>query len=173
MSALRELFAKSKKPSHDDQESAAQTISHLLSQAQDIGTALVDKAEERGMAWGGAFKDILSSAWDIVTNFVQRIGDWISEEIDDGEEITLDDIVAKVDALAETVASVEIPSAVEGAVLDAMETQGLFTIRWIAQPGACKICRDNADLGSVPIGYDFDGTAFPPAHPGCRCVLGQ
>jgi DivIVA domain-containing protein len=45
-------------------------------------------------------------------------------------------------------------------------------LRWIAaEPGRCPDCDDNA-LETTTRGANFPtGQPFPPAHPGCRCVL--
>lgn len=171
VTTLRELFAQSRMPSHDAKESAAQSIAAIIEQAQAIGqTHAQDEHQERSIAWGGNFRNTLGSAWDIVNNFVQRIADWMSDQ--DAEELSEDEIVAEVDTLAETAASVEVPAAIEGAVMDGLQAQGLMTIRWIAQPDACDKCRALAEMGSVPLGTDFDGVAFPPLHAHCRCSLG-
>lgn len=166
--ALRELFAASRHPSHDDKEAAAQTLTSIIEHAQEIGHA--HAAGERSIAWGGKFTNALNSAWNIVTNFVSRISDWIGRQ--DVDTLTAEDVVAEVGTLAETVASVEVPSAIEQEVLETLQDQGVMMIRWIAQPDACEHCQANADMGSVPIGTDFNGDTFPPAHPRCRCSLG-
>lgn len=169
--ALRELFAKSKHPSHDDKESAAHTLASIIEQAQAIGHAHAQDEHERSIAWGGKFTDALSSAWDIVSNFVQRIGDWISGQ--NPEDLTEGAIVDQVDTLAETVSSVEVPSAIEGAVMDSLQSQGFLTIAWIAQPGACERCLANAAASPLPIGSEWpSGDTIPPVHPHCRCSIG-
>lgn len=171
VSVLRELFAKTKTPSHDDKEAAAQTLASIIEQAQAIGHAHAEQdSHERSIAWGGKFTDALSSAWNIVTNFVQRITDWMAGQ--DAADLSEQDIIDKVDSLAEDVSSVEVPTAIEGAIMEELQSQGLMMIRWIAMPGACPHCQANADMGSVPIGTDFNGDVFPPAHPHCRCSLG-
>lgn len=184
---LRELFAKSKHPSHDDKESAVQVIASLLEQAQEIGHQHAQiETHERSHAWGRRIKQhhdekhsvkktlLLVAAWQIVTNFVQRIIDWMAKQAAD--LLAEDDVIAEVDMLAETVASVEIPSAIEQEVLDAMQDQGFLHIAWIVQPDdrVCKTCRTNADQGAIPIGTAFaSGDNYPPAHPRCRCSLGS
>lgn len=172
VAALKHLaFGKQTRPSHEDIEATVQKLTSILEQAQAIGHAHVHgDDEQRGMAWGGKFVNLAQSAWDIVTTFVQRIADWISEQ--DAEGLSEDEIEAEVDSLAETVASVEVPSAIEQAVMDGLQEQGVMQIRWIAQPDACEHCRANADMGVVDIGTDFNGDTFPPAHPHCRCSLG-
>lgn len=171
VTTLRELFAKSRAPSHDDKESAVQVLASLIEQAQAIGHAHATDERERGIAWGGKFSNALSSAWNIVNTFVQRIVGWMSEQ--DPEDLSEDEIEEQVDTLAQTVSSVEIPTAIEQEVMDELERQGVLYIRWIAQPGACTQCQANADMGNVPIGTDFNGDVFPPAHAHCRCSLGM
>ena len=161
VSALRELFAKSKHPSQEDKESAAHTLAHIIEQAKAIGHAHAIDETQRGMAWGGKFQDALSSAWDIVNNFVQRIIDWFSSQ----DEVTEDDVVAEVDTLAERVGGFEVAAAIEQEVLETLYFAGVLMVRSIAQPGACEPCVDRADAGPVPIN-DFEP---PPYHGGCRC----
>lgn len=174
VAALREIFAKSKHPSHDDKEAAAHVLADIIQQAQQIGHEHATDELERSIAWGGRFTDALSSAWQIVSNFVQRIADWISEQVsgDSGAELSEDDVVAEVDSLASTVAGVEVAAAIEEEVMDTIQAQGFDQIQWYAQPDACKACRARADLGPVPIGTDFNGVATPPGHGGCRCSIG-
>ena len=170
VTTLRELFAQRKAPGHDDKEAAVQQIAALIEQAHAIGHAhATSETHERGIAWGGKFQNALNSAWDIVSNFVSRIADWIAGQ--DADDVSKEDIIAEVDTLAQTVASVEIPSAIEQEVMEELQAQGTIQIRWIAQPGACAHCQANADMGSVPIGTDFNGDVFPPAHAHCRCSL--
>lgn len=166
VSVLRELFAKSKHPSHDDKESAASMIASIIRQAQDIGHAHAAQDEhERSIAWGGKFTDALSSAWNIVTNFVQRIAEWFTKQESSGADITEQDIIDKVDSLAEQVGSVEVHAAIEQSVWETLYFAGVKMMRSIAQPGACEACQAKADEGPVPID-DFEP---PPYHGRCRC----
>jgi hypothetical protein len=172
VTALHELFAKSKQPSHEDQESAAHTLASIIEQAQAIGHA--HAAQERGIAWGGNFSNALSSAWDIVTNFVGRMKDWITGQESGGADLSEDDVVAEIDSLASTVAGVEVASAIEQEVLDSLQSQGFMQIAWIAQPGACPLCVANAEASPLPIGSEWpSGDTIPPAHPHCRCSIGS
>lgn len=174
VAALREIFAKSRHPSHEDKEAAAHVLADIIQQAQAIGHEHATDELERAIAWGGRFTDALSSAWNIVSNFVQRIADWISEQVsgDSGNELSQDDIAAEIETLAETVAGVEVAAAIEEEVMDTIQAQGYMQIQWYAQPDACKACRAKADMGAVPIGTDFGGVATPPAHSNCRCSIG-
>ena len=43
---------------------------------------------------------------------------------------------------------------------------------WAAPQGCCTDCDDNGLAGPVPAGSAFPtGHLYPPAHPGCRCVI--
>ena len=48
-------------------------------------------------------------------------------------------------------------------------------VRWLVDDadGACPDCDDNALAGPTALGEPFPtGQLGPPAHPGCRCLLG-
>ena len=48
------------------------------------------------------------------------------------------------------------------------------TVRWVVDDDgqACPDCDDNALAGPQPVGEPFPtGQAYPPVHPGCRCLL--
>lgn len=163
VTTLRELFAASRHPSHDAKESAAQVLVSLIEQAQAIGHAHATDEEQRGMAWGGKFANALSSAWDIVNNFVQRILDWMAGQ--DPEDLDEEDIQAEVDTLAERVGSFEIAAAIEQEVVDTLASQGATLMVSVAMPGACNACLERAAADPVPVS-DFEP---PPYHGGCRC----
>lgn len=163
VTTMRELFAASKHPSHDAKESAAAVLASLIEQAQAIGHAHAAGEEQRGMAWGGKFANALSSAWDIVNTFVQRIMDWMSGQ--DPEDLDEEDIQAEVDRLSERVGSFEIAAAIEQEVVDTLASQGATFMVSVAMPGACNACLERAAADPVPIG-DFEP---PPYHGSCRC----
>lgn len=165
VSVLNSLtFSKSAQPSHEDQESAAERIASIIDAAQRIGHEhAAGGAHERAIAWGGRFQDAMSSAWAIVTNFIQRIKDWVSGQ--DADALTEDDIEEEVDSLAGRVASVEVHAAIEEEVWQTLYLAGVSMVRSIAQPGACQLCLDKAAQGAMPIN-DFTP---PPYHGSCRC----
>lgn len=166
VAALRELFAKSRHPSHDDKEAAAQTLADIIEQAKALGKAHAsDEAQERAIAWGGKFQDILSSAWNIVTNFVNRIAEWFADQQASGEDVTEDEIEEKVESLAETVAGVEVAAAIEEEIWQELYLAGVSMVKSIAQPGACQFCQDKASEGAKPI----DQFEPPPYHSRCKC----
>lgn len=162
VAALREIFAKTRHPSQEDKEATVQTLAHIIEQAKAIGHAHVHAEEQRGLAWGGNFVNALSSAWDIVSNFVARIVDWFAGQ---GDGVSEDEIEAEVESLAERVAGFEVAAAVESEVLSELYFTGVLMVRSIAQPGACQLCLDKAAMGSQPIN-DFEP---PPYHSHCRC----
>lgn len=164
-------FDTDTQPSQADQARVAQEIADLLQRAKAIGhTHASDEAQE-SHAWGGSFSDMWQSARDIVSNFVQRVVDWFSGQ--DEEDLTDEEIQAEVDSLAETVGDTEIASAIESAVMDELTNQGFMQIAWIAQPGACPMCMENAAASPLPIGSTWpSGDTIPPAHPRCRCSIG-
>lgn len=164
-------FADGEKPSQADQARITNEIADLLQRAQRIGHEHASDKAQEGISWGGAFTDMWQSARDIVSNFVQRVADWITGQ--DEEDLTDADIQAEVDSLAETVGDTEIASAIESAVMDELNAQGFMQVAWIAMPGACALCMENAAASPIPIGTPFpSGDNYPPAHPHCRCSLG-
>lgn len=166
VAALREIFAKSKQPSHEDKETAANILADIIEQAQAIGRAHTnDETHDRAIAWGGKFQQVLSSAWNIVTNFVNRIAEWFTDQKTTGEDITEADITDKVESLAETVAGVEVAAAIEEEILRELTFVGVSMVKAIAQPDACDECKERAEAGAQPID-DFEP---PPYHSRCRC----
>jgi len=165
VAALREIFAKAKHPSHEDKESAAHILADIIEQAQAIGHAHATDEIERAIAWGGKFQDALSSAWNIVNNFVNRIAQWFTGQEAAGEDVTEADVVEKVDSLAEQVAGVEVAAAIEEEVLQGLTFAGVSMVRVVNQPGACDDCVARAEAGAQPIN-DFEP---PPYHSKCKC----
>lgn len=146
-------------------------IADLLQRAKAIGQAHASDETRESGAWGGTFANVLSSAWDIVQNFVDKIAAWIGGQ--DENDLTEEDIAAQVDSLAETVGGAEIASAVEQAVLDELTAQGELQVQWYASPGACPLCLANADAGPIPAGSAFpSGDKCPQAHNYCQCSVG-
>lgn len=162
VAALRELFARSRQPSHEDKEAAVHVLASIIEQALSIGHAhATDEAHERAVAWGGMFQNVLSSAWDIVSNFVGRIANWFSAHPNATEE----EVVEEVESLADRVAGFEVAAAIESEVLRELTFAGVKMARSIAQPGACDDCLTKAARGPVPIN-DF---VPPPYHQYCQC----
>lgn len=145
-------------------EAAVQKLASILEQAQAIGREHASNGkQERALAWGGKFVNLLQSAWDIVNTFVQRIVDWINDQ--DVEDITQDDIDTEVATLADHVGSFEVAAAIEQEIVDILQAQGVSMMVSVAQPDACAGCLAKADADPVPI----DQFVPPPYHGRCRC----
>ncbi len=163
-------FSMQSAPSHAGQEQVVQALVDILEQARQIGRDHATLGEQkRGVTWTQG-KNMLADAWSIVSNFVARIQSWITgQSTQPGEQ----DIIDQANQLAQDVAGTEIHAEIEGAVLDTYKEQGVRSIVWIAQPGACPACQANAEEGSVPMNVAFSsGDIAPPLHPNCRCSLG-
>ena len=103
--------------------------------------------------------------------------DRLAEAIDEPSDDT--DAVTRVGARFRELRSQLLDPAVRE-VLAAAYARGVYdalpdgaVLRWVpAEVGHCPDCDDNA-LEPVTKGAPFPtGQAFPPAHPGCRCLLG-
>ncbi len=120
---------------------------------QELAAAVVDPLRDRVSA-SIASVDISSPA-DTEIALAQRIGaryrEWRTQDLETGLG----------DALA---------AAYSRGVYDAAPPEA--RLRWVPPAaGKCADCDDNA-LEPTVKGADFPtGQAFPPAHPGCRCVL--
>ena len=70
------------------------------------------------------------------------------------------------------IAATEVNDAFTFAALTKMQATGVEYKRLILSPGACPICEDNADAGSIKVDEDFpSGDDGPPFHPLCRCAV--
>jgi hypothetical protein len=165
VATLREIYAKSRHPSHEDKESAAHVLASIIEQAQAIGRAHASSEQERGMAWGGDFLNALQSGWDIVTNFVSRITDWIQDQISGGNNPSDDAIQAEIDTVASNAGSYEVQSAIEQEVWQTLYMAGVTMVESVPQPGACEACLARASAGPVPINDYIP----PPFHNLCKC----
>lgn len=164
LSALR--FPGGKPPSKEAQERVVDAIHAILEQAQAIGRTHATGKAARSIAWGGAFRDLLQSARDIVSTFVDRIVSWWQGQ--DSEEVDEGDLEQEVESLAEQVASFEVHAAIEEEVWQTLYFAGVGMVRSIAQSGACQPCQEKADAGPTPID-EFDP---PPYHGHCKCSTG-
>lgn len=78
---------------------------------------------------------------------------------------------------SESIAEYEVSNAYHNGMSDtadgyAMSTGASVEKQWSADPDACPICEENAELGWVPIDQSFpSGVDEPPQHPNCRCSI--
>lgn len=57
-----------------------------------------------------------------------------------------------------------------------IKKNGYRYVKWYAEPGACKICREIADSDRYDLGfgvYPVDEVPSIPAHPNCRCSISE
>jgi hypothetical protein len=111
--------------------------------------------------------DALMSPWR------DRLAEAIDEPSDDADAVT------RVGARFRELRSQLLEPALRE-VLTAAYARGVYdalpegsVLRWVpAEAGRCSDCDDNA-LEPVAKGAPFPtGQAFPPAHPGCHCLIG-
>lgn len=67
---------------------------------------------------------------------------------------------------AERIARTEMARAQNQAQLDSFEANGIEKVIWVAEPGACEICKPRDDKS-----YKREDVPELPAHPNCRCAL--
>lgn len=86
----------------------------------------------------------------------------------------VEEIADWIDDYGEMVAITEIHSAVEEAIADTWQEQGVTQIWWQCEiaENVCERCLANMEASPINLGDAFpDGSACPPAHPRCRCSL--
>ena len=113
---------------------------------------------------------------DLVDGLISPWRDRLAEAVDADDD---GDVVTRVGARFRELRSQLLADAVRE-LLAAAYARGVYdavpdgaVLRWVpAEVGHCPDCDDNA-LEPVVKGSPFPtGQAFPPAHPGCRCLLG-
>ena len=113
----------------------------------------------------------------IAAHRITELGDVLAEGVAQGWDTgrlagvlrdTLDD-----PQWAEMVAVTELNRATSFASMQQYGQAGIQFVEWLDVPGACPVCRGNADAGPVRVGSSFpSGASAPPAHPYCRCGIG-
>lgn len=78
---------------------------------------------------------------------------------------------------SESIAEYEVSTAYHNGMSDtadgyAQSTGASVEKQWSADPDACPICEENAELEWIPIDQSFpSGVDEPPQHPNCRCSI--
>lgn len=161
------------------QEEATQKIADLLQQGRELGVQwakeMLDR-QQRAISIGkGAIGSMFDRAKAIVSGIVDRVAQAVSDiDVEDNDESAVEDVIDDlVSSMPDMIAGTEMQTAVESAVYDELAAQDVLpTVVWVTEPGACQLCRDNEQMGVVPLGTSFaDGSSYPPAHPNCRCHL--
>lgn len=76
--------------------------------------------------------------------------------------------------VTERIARTESARAQFNAQKSLIKQNGYRYVKWYAEPGACKICREIADSDRYDLGfgvYPVDEVPSIPAHPNCRCSI--
>ena len=76
--------------------------------------------------------------------------------------------------VTERIARTESARAQFNAQKALIKQNGYRYVKWYAEPGACKICREIADSDRYDLGfgvYPVDEVPSIPAHPNCRCSI--
>jgi ferredoxin len=169
--------------SQQEQDKLENALAGMLQQAHYLGETygrlMVDHTARAAYEEGTMIlRDIsigrfFTRAKEIVSGIVGRIRDIVSGIFSKGgtteeAEEAVDNLL---DHLPDTIATTEIHTEVEDAVLETLKDNGTEQVEWICEPGACETCQDNEDQGLIDIGDSFSsGHDNPPAHPNCRCV---
>jgi len=72
------------------------------------------------------------------------------------------------------IARTETINAYSAANLEGYKQSGVISGKfWVCDPEACERCRENADVGVIPLDADFpSGDQAPECHPNGECSLG-
>lgn len=159
----------------------ASLTSTLATAKAQASTAARDRAAEMiGLAVDdqGALVQATGARWSIAKTANDDVLAAIKQGI--AENWTPDQLEAVIQAStifsddhAEMTADNEIVRQQAGGHLFAWHASGaVLEYAWHALPGCCPLCSSFAELGSVPVGYEFAPMIFcPGAHPRCRCWL--
>lgn len=119
-------------------------------------------------------------AHEVATSIAERVRERLAvvvHEADNDEDSMVDGIRAcyrewkaqHIDAAARHA----VTAAFARGVFEAIPARA--SVRWIGDDGGgavCPDCEDNALAGAIEKSADFPtGHAWPPAHPGCRCLV--
>lgn len=160
------------------QEQATQTIADLLQQWHDLGVAWAQEmlGSLRAISIGSGMGSLWDRAKAIVAGIVDRVdalinGVEVAQDVD--PEVAIEDAVTQV--------LISMPGMIAGTEMQTVIQDGVYStlasaanapdIVWVTSPGACFECLAYEAMGVVPLGTDFGGNAYPPAHPNCRCHL--
>jgi DivIVA domain-containing protein len=152
----------------------------ILEQAQRAGADLaasVGDTHQAAAPEGDALRALADGlAFELLEPLRQRLERSISEGGDDQSAAT-----DAVNSAYREMKSRRIERAVGDRLTGAL-TLGMAQVlpagtpvRWLVDDadGPCPDCDDNALAGALPLGEAFPtGQVGPPAHPGCRCLLG-
>lgn len=152
---------------------------------EDAAESIVDKVNDRAVAWAEIRAAELVSFKDVDPLLAQTTRDMIRGTITQGMKDNLS--MPKIgEALkdsygfsaerAHVIAATEITGANSNGSLESFkevrDSGGSVKKSWLRLGDACPICVDNAGAGAIELEEEFpSGDQAPGAHPYCRCVL--
>jgi DivIVA domain-containing protein len=158
-------------------DSVSTAVLPFLEEAADAGAALVGGSEERPSA-----DTLLGLAHELAASIVLPLRRRLSEPdgLDGAEEAVVTEHVGAAyrEWKGERIVGLagdHVVAAVSLGTLAALGTGGPG-VEWVAAAAAggtpCPDCEDNGLNGAQAAGEEFPtGHTYPPAHPGCRCLL--
>jgi DivIVA domain-containing protein len=168
---------------HKGRPTAAQVLADLdgsLRAWSEILTESVQRAYAAGVKAGGGlhFEAPSDVARDAAEMVVMPLRERLTLAIDTGDERDTGGLVERIGARYREWKN----QSLEGALQEALSfvwSRGVYdaapegaTLWWVtAEEGRCADCDDNALEPTVKGKLFPTGQAFPPAHPGCMCLL--
>lgn len=169
-----------------DWRSLSDALERGLIDASDLGTTVAfDQLAGVGMAFDWTLVNTQAREWarqytgQLITQIDETtrrsVREAVTRWIDNGEP--LDALVGDLRAgpfserRARMIASTEVTRAFASANEIAYQQSGVVKeVEWRAamDERVCPVC-GGLNGKRVPLGQRFEGGAFPPAHPGCRC----
>jgi DivIVA domain-containing protein len=193
----RELGRRAKRSLQDEQNELLDRL--RTAKAKPVAAEALAAAEERESSWADVIRGPLGEAYaaarvaagragaksavpdEIVTSTAHLLVDGMRGRLVDaidGVGDNVDEIPQRIGARYRDFRTQEL-DAILGDSLSAAWARGTFDaapkrarLRWVPDSvGSCPDCDDNA-LEPTAKGQEFPtGQQFPPAHPGCRCLL--
>jgi len=186
VAAAETALARAIKREVQDEQNELLDAIRRAKRRKDLSPLLADRDVVVG-DWSDAIRDAVGDAYgadpppselvrELAATLVAPLHDRLVAAIADGGDA--DALTQRVGARYREWRNQELAAAVAEVVATA-QSRAVFDstpdgarLRWVAsRPGKCPDCDDNA-LEPTPRGETFPtGQRFPPAHPGCRCLL--
>ncbi len=161
---------------------------YLLWSAREGGSSALDKLRisrsDFNAVKDSSQKIILDRATYLVNQLDETTATVIAGMVKSGlakgfsdKEISLiieENYPSMVKSRAEVIAETELANMMGAFTVETFENNGVGRYHWVTagDEKTCPICRGNEEQGPISVGELFkSGTAYPPAHIGCRCYL--
>lgn len=163
-------------PDESDHDQLLETFDSILTQAIAEGKRVATGKAQEGVLPNAAKNlagHIVQVIGDIVTQLKEQAQSFIDRFFGDGatSDTPEQDLEHAIDEWSDEysnmVAQTEVHAAVEGAVIDSMQDDGIERVNIHAEPDACVLCKENAEGSPYPISEASDHLGL---HPRCRCT---